>query len=347
MSSSREKKSARRHTRFTALLVALLCQLNPGMVKGDSISSSQLADALERAKRATVGILNEVGEAKDTDRQTRFSIRGTGFHLRDGYIVTARHAVERNEMGQKVAPKRISVMTTDLHELPAELQGDSAYMDVVVYRIAEKHRAALVATAAFAEADVAPGDQVFTVGYPLGWGPAIAFGRIGNINTFLQTVDTRLLQADLSVCSGNSGGGLFNNAGEIVGVMHAILQTEKESEEAHCSRFAFAVPGRLAHRIVNAALEGKPLTFSRLGIHMMAVKVETRWRIAVRDVSEPAKSAGIQKTDILLAIDGTDIIDAAQLKNYLIERTTPGQRIMLRVLRQDIELTLPITLGGG
>lgn len=346
MALSTKNTSTNRRSRFSLVLTAMLFCLNTEPVRGES-PSPLLGDTLERAKQATVGILNDPGEVKDSDRQNRFSIRGTGFHLRDGYIVTARHAVERNEMGQKIVPKRISVMTTDLHELPAELQGDSAYMDVVVYRVAERHRAVLAATAPFAETDVAPGDQVFTVGYPLGWGPALAFGWIGNTNTFLQTVDARLLQADLSVCSGNSGGGLFNSAGEIVGVMHAIIQTEKQAEEAHCSRFAFAVPGRLAHRIVSAALDGKPLTFSRLGIHMTAVKVETRWRIAVRDVAEPAKSAGIQKTDILLAIDGTEIIDAAQLKNYLMERTTPGERVMLRIQRGDLQLVLPVTLGGG
>lgn len=331
---------------LSPMLAVMLFCLNGGPVMGEA-SSAPLGETLERAKRATVGILNEPGEVTDSDRQNRFSIRGTGFHLRDGYIVTARHAVERNEMGQKIVPKRISVMTTDLHELPAELQGASHYLDVVVYRVPEKQRVALTATAPFAETEAAAGDQVFTVGYPLGWGPALAFGRIGNTNTFLQTVDTRLLQADLSVCSGNSGGGLFNGAGEIVGVMHAIIQTEKEAEEAHCSRFAFAVPGRLAHRIVNAALDGKSLAFSRLGIHMTAVKVDTRWRIAVRDVAEPAKSAGIQKTDILVAIEETEITDAAQLKNYLIERTTPGQRVMLRVQRGDLQLVLPVTLAGG
>jgi serine protease Do len=103
--------------------------------------------------------------------------------------------------------------------------------------------------------------EVFTVGYPLGWGPTMAFGRLGNTTTFLQTVETRLIQADLSACSGNSGGGLFNTQGEIVGIMHAIIQTEKDETQAHCSRMTFAIPGILAERIVNAAFTGKPLTF--------------------------------------------------------------------------------------
>lgn len=304
-------------------------------------------DSLDRAKRATVGIVEDSQDPRTPEKPGKIQIRGTGFHLRDGYLVTARHAVEKHSPSGHVIPKQILVITTDLHELPAQLVGDSAYLDVVVYRVAEKHRALLLASAPFAPGDVEQGTEVFTVGYPLGWGPTMAFGHIGNANTFLQTVDTRLLQADLSACSGNSGGGLFNNKGEVVGVMHAIIQTDKDETQAHCSRMAFAVPGPLAQRIVNAALEGKPLAFSKLGIHMTPVKDGTKWRIAVKDVADPAKESGIQKQDILLAIEETEILDAAHLKNYLIERTTPGQRVSLKVRRLDADLTFHVVLGGG
>ena len=175
----------------------------------------------------------------------------------------------------------------------------------------------------------------------------MAFGRIGNANTFLQTVDTRLLQADLSACSGNSGGALYNHGGEVVGIMHAVIQTDKEESHVFCSQMAFAIPGTLASRIVAAAIEGKPLTFSKLGIHMTAVKDGTKWRMAVKDVSEPAKAAGIQKHDIILAIEDTEILDAAHLKNYLIERTVPGQRVSVKVRRAEADLTFTVTLAGG
>ena len=303
--------------------------------------------ALERAKRATIGVLEETQDQRTPDRPGKITIRGTGFHLRDGYLVTARHAVERNGSMGKIIPTQIRVMTTDLNELPAALVGDNAYVDVVVYRVPDQYRSALTAATGFAAVEGTAGDEVFTVGYPLGWGPTMAFGRLGNTNTFLQTVDARLLQADLSVCSGNSGGALYNAAGNVIGLMHAIIQTEKDPQEAHCSRMAFAIPAPLAQRIVQAALDGKPLAFSRLGIHMTTVKDGTKWRVAVRDAVEPAKSAGVQKTDIVVAIDETDIADAAQLKNYLIERTTPGQQVKLRVRRGDVELTFPITLAGG
>ncbi|BCA56879.1 putative Serine protease [Nitrospira sp. KM1] len=318
------------------------------MSTGQSVLAESIPfEALERAKRATVGILEDTQDPRTPAKLGKITVRGTGFHLKDGYIVTARHAVEKNSPSGQIVPKTIHVLTTDLNELVAQLVGESAFLDIVVYRIPEAHRAILTSFAGFATGDIRAGSEVFTVGYPMGWGPTMAFGRLGNINTFLQTVETRLIQADLSACSGNSGGALFNLTGEVVGIMHAVIQTEKEETRVHCSQMAFAIPAMLAERIVNAAIDGKPLAFSKLGIHMTPVKDGTKWRMAVKDVSEPSKSAGIQKHDVLLAIEDTEILDAAQLKTYLIERTSPGQRVSVKVRRVDADLTFTVTLAAG
>lgn len=132
-----------------------------------------------------------------------------------------------------------------------------------------------------------------------------------------------------------------------MGIVHAVIQTDKEETQSYCSRMAFAIPGILAERIVNAALSGKPLAFSKLGLHLASVKDGTRLRVAVKDVAEPAKAAGLQKHDILLAIEDTEILDAAQLKNFLIERTNPGQKVSIKVRRVDTDLTFHVVLGGG
>jgi serine protease Do len=304
-------------------------------------------DVIERAKRATVGILEDTQDPRLPDKPGKIKIRGTGFHLHDGYIVTARHAVEKPSPTGHIVPKVIHILTSDLHELVAQIVGDSAFLDVVVYRLNQKDRSILDVGTTFASDAPLVGSDVFTVGYPMGWGPTMAFGRIGNTNTFLQTVETRLVQADLSACSGNSGGALYNHAGEVVGIMHAVIQTEKDESHVFCSQMAFAIPGTLASRIVASAIDGKPLAFSKLGIHMTAVKDGTKWRMAVKDVSEPAKAAGIQKHDILLAIEDMDILDAAHLKNYLIERTVPGQQVSVKVRRAEADLTITVTLAGG
>jgi serine protease Do len=325
-------------------LACLVVLLLPPHAFGETGSQ---ADTIERAKRATVGILEDTQDPRTPDKPGNIKIRGTGFHLRDGYIVTAKHAVEKNSPTGQIVPKVIHVLTTDLHELVAQIVGESAYLDVVVYRLNQKDRPLLEIATAFSTEPPVVGSEVFTVGYPMGWGPTMAFGRIGNVNTFLQTVETRLLQADLSACSGNSGGALYNQSAEVVGIMHAVIQTDKDESHVFCSQMAFAIPGTLASRIVASAIEGKPLAFSKLGIHMTAVKEGTKWRIAVKDVAEPAKAAGIQKHDILLAIEDTEILDAAHLKNYLIERTVPGQRVSLKVRRAEADLTFTVTLAGG
>lgn len=326
-----------------SILILLACLL---MASHASAGDETRSGALERAKRVTLGILEDTQDPRAPEKPGKIKIRGTGFHLHDGYIVTARHAVEKSSPSGQVVPKVIHVLTTDLHEVAAQIVGESAYLDVVVYRLNQQDRPVLPVEAPFAVETPPVGSEVFTVGYPMGWGPTMAFGRIGNANTFLQTVETRLIQADLSACSGNSGGALFNVEGEVVGILHAVIQTDKDESHVYCSQMAFAIPGTLAARIVSAAIEGKPLAFSKLGIHMTAVKDGTKWRIAVKDVAEPAKSAGIQKHDILLAIEDTEILDAAHLKNYLIERTAPGQRVAVKVRRAEADLTFTVTLAG-
>lgn len=329
-----------------AMLICLLAVLPYTSFSARAEIGAQ-PNVIESAKRSTVGILEDTQDPRTPEKPGKITIRGTGFHLHDGYIVTARHAVEKNSPTGRIVPKVIRVLTTDLHELVAQIVGDSAYLDVVVYRLNEKDRPLLDVATVFAAEPPVVGSEVFTVGYPMGWGPTMAFGRIGNVNTFLQTVETRLLQADLSACSGNSGGALYNQAGEVIGIMHAVIQTDKDETQVFCSQMTFAIPATLASRIVKAAIEGKPLAFSKLGIHMTAVKDGTKWRIAVKDVAEPAKAAGIQKHDILLAIEDTEILDAAHLKNYLIERTVPGQRVSVKVRRAEADLTFTVTLGGG
>ncbi|HEX8751422.1 MAG TPA: trypsin-like peptidase domain-containing protein [Nitrospira sp.] len=333
--------------RRTLLCIFAACVFTVPSSYATWVAAETTAEAVEQAKRATVGILEDTQDPRTPDKPGKIKIRGTGFHLHDGYIVTARHAVEKNSPTGPIVPKVIHVLTTDLNEFVAQIVGESAYLDVVLYRLNQKDRPLLANQTVFAAEAPTVGSEVFTVGYPMGWGPTMAFGRSGNANTFLQTVETRLVQADLSACSGNSGGPLFNQAGEVVGIMHAVIQTDKDESHVYCSQMSFAIPGTLAARIVNATIEGKPLAFSKLGIHMTAVKEGTKWRIAVKDVAEPAKAAGIQKHDILLAIEDTEILDAAHLKNYLIERTIPGQRVTIKVRRAEADLTFTVTLAGG
>ena len=307
--------------------------------------SQSLHDSLERAKQATVGVLQHATDSSYQTTQSQFAIRGSGVHLGEGYILTARHAVERQEGGKTTIPETIHIITGDLTELSAALIGVNGFLDLALYRIELEQAVSELAFVSFGKNESRQGDEVFTVGYPLGWGPALAFGRVGNPRTFLPTAQSRLMQVDLSACSGNSGGGLFNASGQLVGLIHAIIQTETHEAERRCSRFAFAVPGPIVQKIVTVLQAGKTPKFVKLGIRMTVMKVNQQWRVAVAKAKGPARKAGVRKNDVLLSVDDQPITSAAQLKSYLIEHTVPGQLIELRVLREERERVLKVILG--
>ncbi|MFA9561538.1 MAG: S1C family serine protease, partial [Nitrospirota bacterium] len=218
-------------------------------------------------------------------------------------------------------------------------------LDVAVYKLQGDQSDWPIARVKFAEHDVTFGDNVFTVGYPMGRGPAISYGKVGNPNTFLPTVQSRLVQVDLSACRGSSGGGLLNDEGQLVGLVHAIIQTEASPAERGCSRFGFALPGMLVKRVVSAVLAGKAPGFSVLGIHLETIKEGNRWVLGVAKATGPSRHAGFRKGDVLVAIDDLAITTPAQLKNYLIERTEPGQTVILRVQRGEAQRTITVQLG--
>lgn len=308
--------------------------------------TSSFTDTIEHTKAATVAILKETPVEASSGRPTPFSIRGSGFHLHDGYIITAGHAVKRPEGSQTGMPQQIHVLTQDFRELPASLVGSNAFLDIAVYHLMPNDSTPPLPVTSFATQEAHPGDQVFTIGYPLGWGPAMGFGTVGNPNTFLPTVQSRLYQIDLSACQGNSGGGLFNHHGEIVGVVHAIIQTETTESDRRCSRFAFAVPGTLVQKIATALIQGSALKFSTLGLQLTAIQDHQQWKVAVAKASGPAQAGGVQKGDVILSINHHPIHTAAELKTFLMEHTTPGQTIDLHIQRGPMKQTLRITLGG-
>ena len=318
--------------------------LSPLSALGNT-SSDQLSAAVEQAKGSTVGILRFLDDTTTPENRQQFSIRGTGVHIGDGYIVTARHAVERPEGGKVIVPKTIHVLTGQFDELQAMFIGVSKFLDIALYRLNMKILPSSLDASPFEDQEPNMGQEVFTVGYPLGWGPAIGFGRIGNLQTFLPTAKSRLLQVDLSACSGNSGGGLFNHQGKIVGMVQSVIQTEDSSRERRCSRFAFAVPGPLMKRVTTALVEKKHPGFPKLGIRMMPIKKGTTWKIAIAKATGPARQGGLRKGDILLSIEDHIITSSSQLKNYLIEHTKPGQHISISVLRGDQEQTFVVILG--
>lgn len=115
-------------------LALALCVISPPAI--GKASEHQVSKAIEHAKDATVGILqHEEGLPRSQATKNYFSVRGTGVHIRDGYILTARHAVQKTQTRNPGTWNNITVITEDLQEMPAVLTGVNAFMDIAVYRV--------------------------------------------------------------------------------------------------------------------------------------------------------------------------------------------------------------------
>lgn len=345
----------------TAAIVFTACLAAPpvfGFNTANQITTEdEYAQAAESAKRAALAIFRNSRDLDSYNHPNRISnsIRGSGVHIRDGYLLTAGHVVTEMDNGKKVFAKEIRILTDNMEELTAKLVGASDFLDVAIYRADISKLSVPPGTAKFSEREPRPGESVFTVGYPLGRGPIMAFGRAGNTQTFLPTAQSRLMQIDVPECSGNSGGGLFNARGEIAGMVQSIITTGitdsvneadvVDETEKRCSRYSFAVPGPIVSRIAESLIRGENPKFSKLGIEMNTVKLGDAWRIAAGNVTGPAEKAGFVNGDILLSIEDTPITSAVQLKSYLTEKTNPGDRKTIKVLRNGKENILTVTLG--
>ena len=247
-------------------LTFMACVLIPST---SAAQTSDFATAVTQARHGTVGILKRAPSSSTDPSQPKFSVKGSGVYLGDGYVLTSRHVTKQHEGSNTVDPPHVSVISGELEEVTASLVGVNQFLDVAVYRVAQSAIPRSLSARTFSPTEALPGERVFTVGYPLGWGPAVSYGTIGNPRTFLQTVPARLVQVDLSACSGNSGGGLFNAEGKIVGVIHAIIQTDATQETRRCSPFCLCRPGprRPQNRHGAETRQAVPLLKTRLATH--------------------------------------------------------------------------------
>lgn len=308
----------------------------------DTANAHHLApEALENARLATVAILDK----NNLINSPWGDFKGTGVHLGDGYILTARHVVfssggYASGVGAGMLSE-INILTADYYDLSIDLVGSNEFTDVALYRVSEKDRNKIRGKAVFAQTESQVGDDVFTTGYPLNWGLTKTFGHVGDVNVYLPTSSSRLLNVDFSVCSGNSGSGVFNEKGELVGIDQSMIFIENTG----CSRFAFVIPLKLLKNVVGAFMRGEQPVFPVLGLELKAIKHGDRWMAGVKDVKSPL-AGGVKAGDILLSINNVAISDAAQFKSWLIENVKPGDVVSLRVLRNKKEVVVKIKPGS-
>ena len=262
----------------------------------------------------------------------------------DGYILTCAHVVD--------GASTITVTIGD-KDYTATLVGEDTTSDIAVIKI----DADGLTPATVGNSDsLKVGQSVMAVGNTLGeLGGTVTGGMISALNRSVtiqgsSSVNTMsLIQMDASVSPGNSGGGLFNMNGELVGIVNA------KSSSSDAEGLGFAIPINDAIKVAQELLEngyvtGRPY----LGITYLAVTdAQTASQLGVNAYGVyvvevvkggPAEKAGLQAGDRIVSVDGTEIASKDDL-GTLMQKHAAGDTLSITIAREGQMQTVNVTLG--
>ena len=262
----------------------------------------------------------------------------------DGYILTCAHVVD--------GASTITVTIGD-KDYTATLVGEDTTSDIAVIKI----DADGLTPATVGNSDsLKVGQSVMAVGNPLGeLGGTVTSGIVSALNRSVSiqsssSVNTMsLIQMDASVSPGNSGGGLFNMNGELVGIVNA------KSSSSDAEGLGFAIPINDAIKVAQELLEngyvtGRPY----LGITYLAVTdAQTASQLGVNAYGVyvvevvkggPAEKAGLQAGDRIVSVDGTEIASKDDL-GTLMQKHAAGDTLSITIARDGQMQTVNVTLG--
>jgi Do/DeqQ family serine protease len=259
----------------------------------------------------------------------------------DGYILTNAHVINGAE--------EIVVELSGQRNLPAKLVGSDPPSDLALLKIEQGGLSAL----ALADSDkVQVGDVVLAIGNPLGIGQTVTMGIIsaksrrtglsnGSFEDFLQT--------DAPINRGNSGGALVDGNGSLVGINSQIL-----SPSGGSIGIGFAIPSNMARDVLDQLVKHGKVSRGHLGIVVQPVTEDIAVNLGLSSArgvivsqvqnGSAAERAGMQRGDVILALNGNAVSDANIFRND-IAGTPPGRTVTLRIWRRGNEQELRATLG--
>ncbi|HEX3762975.1 MAG TPA: DegQ family serine endoprotease [Kofleriaceae bacterium] len=258
----------------------------------------------------------------------------------DGVILTNNHVVENAET--------IKVALKDGRDLDAKLVGTDPQSDIAVLRVDQKD----LPTLEIADSSRSRiGDLVLAIGNPFGIGQTVTMGiisAVGRANMGITDYED-FIQTDAAINPGNSGGALVDMDGKLVGINTAIA-----SQTGGYQGIGFAIPSNMAMQVETAILHNGKVTRGWLGIAIQDVTsdlardldLKPHHGVLVSDVTRdsPATRAGLQRGDVVTAIDSTRIDDAGQLRT-LIALAGKDKRVTVQLERHGKPMTLQATLG--
>ncbi len=262
--------------------------------------------------------------------------RGSGVIMSpEGYVVTNHHLIRGAD--------EIRIMLQDGREASATVFGTDPDTDLAVLKV---ELGGLPAIAINEARQPRVGDVVLAIGNPFGVGKTVTMGIVsatGRSHIGLNTFED-FIQTDAAINPGNSGGALINPYGELIGINTAVY-----SDSGGSHGIGFAIPARLAYRVMQEIVDHGYVVRGWLGIEVQAfAEAQAGGPTAVTVVNvlakTPAERAGLRAGDVLTRVDGTPVADAQGALNA-IARVKPGNQVSLSILRSGEAREVVVTVA--
>src|SRR5438874_12461251 len=263
---------------------------------------------------------------------------GSGFIVSpDGYILTNNHVV--------AGADKVTVKLYDKREFTAKVVGTDPNTDVAVIKIDAQNLPAVQYANSYS---ARVGEWVLAIGNPLEFNFTVTAGIVsakGRVLYGLQQSHYAIqdfIQTDAAINPGNSGGPLVNIRGQVIGINAAIA-----SQTGLYEGYGFAIPINLARTVMDQPVKTRHVEGAGMGVQITdadendaaAVGLKQITGVGVRSYSDddsPAKKAGIQLGDVIVALDGQPIDNTPQLQQKVAFKK-PGESVEITVLRQGGE----------
>src|SRR5579871_6269164 len=302
----------------------------------------QLPDGMEQDPFFQQFFGQQFGRGNQLPQREREQSLGSGVIVSpEGYVLTNNHVVD--------GATDVRVTLSDKREFKAQVIGTDPKTDIAVLKLTgDKFNAITLGDSG----KVQVGDYALAIGDPFGVGQTVTMGIVsakGRGNLGIEDYED-FIQTDAPINPGNSGGALVNDRGELVGINTAILSHGSGGNEG----IGFAIPINLARNVMGQIIDHGKVTRGYIGVviqpitpaMLKALNLDKLQGALVGDVSAkgPAKDAGVQRGDVILAINGNTVNDSNELRNT-ISMMAPGQTVKLTINRNGSTKDIDVKLG--
>ncbi len=342
---------------FTTLLLAALCASASPFAAGHD-GKLTFAPVLERVTPAVVNIqvagnrparhpLFNDPAFRQFFRGREVPMRGSGagviIDADAGYVVTNHHVIDDAD--------EVTVTLEDRREFSAELVGSDPQTDIALLKIDADD---LTALALGDSEQLAVGDFVIAIGNPYEFGHTVTSGivsALGREGGFLSDGYEDFIQTDAAINRGNSGGPLVDLDGRLVGINSAIVTPSGGN-----AGLGFAVPSAIVKVVTDQIIDHGEVRRGQLGVIIdtlspndaEAMGLDAAGGAVVSEVLDDtaAEAAGIEPGDVIVNLDGEDVLDARDLR-LRVGLAQPGRTVEIGIVRDGKRKRLRATLGSA